>query len=139
VSRPLPATPPRWLRRLPARVAAAPIVAYRYAISPMIGPRCRFVPSCSEYGLQALERFGCVRGLWLTGARVARCHPWHDGGLDPLPDTFEPPAAGRSLARVLRAGRGRGASPDATRPAAVPSCPCAAPRSPRDDGQPSPS
>lgn len=89
----------RALRRLPARIASWPILVYRYGISPMIGPRCRFHPSCSAYGLEALERFGLSRGLWLTLARLVRCHPWHPGGVDPLPDTFEPPA--RYLGRVL--------------------------------------
>jgi putative membrane protein insertion efficiency factor len=90
------------LSRAPALAASALIGVYRYGISPIIGPRCRFFPSCSEYGQQALGRFGLVRGLWLTGRRLVRCQPWNDGGLDPLPDTFDPPAAGRYLGRVLR-------------------------------------
>lgn len=97
--------PFRMLQRLPALAASALIGAYRYGISPVIGPRCRFYPTCSEYGLEALGRFGLLRGLWLTGARLVRCHPWNDGGLDPLPDTFDPPAAGRYLGRVLRGPR----------------------------------
>lgn len=88
------------LARLPARIAAAPILVYRYGISPMIGPRCRFHPTCSAYGLEALERFGLLRGLWLTLVRLVRCHPWHPGGIDPLPEHVEPPA--RYLGRVLR-------------------------------------
>jgi len=94
--------PIRILLRLPAQAASALIGVYRYGISPLIGPRCRFYPSCSEYGQQALGRFGLLRGSWLTGARLVRCHPWNDGGLDPLPDTFDPPAVGRYLGRVLR-------------------------------------
>ena len=93
------------LRRLPATLASALISVYRYGISPVIGPRCRFWPSCSEYGQQALRRHGFVRGLWLTAARVSRCHPWNPGGVDPLPETFEPPAAARYLGRALRAAR----------------------------------
>ena len=92
------------LKRLPARVAAVPLLAYRYGISPVIGPRCRFHPSCSEYGLQALRRFGLARGAWLIGARLVRCHPWHPGGVDPLPDTFDGAAPSRYLGRVLRDG-----------------------------------
>jgi putative membrane protein insertion efficiency factor len=88
------------LRRLPARLAAWPILVYRYGISPMIGPRCRFHPTCSAYGLEALERFGLLRGLWLTLTRLVRCHPWHPGGVEPVPEHFEPPA--RYLGRVLR-------------------------------------
>lgn len=59
---------------------------YRYAVSPMLGPRCRFHPSCSIYALEAIERRGALRGTWLAMKRVARCHPWHPGGYDPVPD-----------------------------------------------------
>lgn len=60
--------------------------AYRYLISPLLGPRCRFYPSCSSYALEAVERFGAARGAWLALGRVLRCHPWQPGGLDPVPD-----------------------------------------------------
>jgi len=59
--------------------------AYRYAISPMLGSNCRFVPSCSAYAVEAIERHGALRGSWLAARRVARCHPWCDGGHDPVP------------------------------------------------------
>jgi uncharacterized protein len=71
-----------------ARLAVALIAVYRYAISPLLGPRCRFYPSCSEYGTEAFQRFGFLRGGWLTAARLVRCHPWHPGGLDPVPERF---------------------------------------------------
>ncbi len=58
---------------------------YQYAISPMLGPKCRFYPSCSEYMVEALEKHGFFRGLWLGFARILRCHPWHPGGFDPVP------------------------------------------------------
>ena len=58
---------------------------YRYAVSPMLGERCRFHPSCSSYALEAIERLGVLRGSWLAIRRVARCHPWHPGGHDPVP------------------------------------------------------
>ncbi len=68
---------------------AAPFIAlinlYRYAISPMLGRNCRFVPSCSEYAVEALERHGAGKGLWLAVRRLGRCHPWHPGGYDPVP------------------------------------------------------
>lgn len=58
---------------------------YRYAISPMLGRNCRFVPSCSEYAVEAIQRYGALRGSWLATKRVSRCHPWCDGGHDPVP------------------------------------------------------
>ncbi len=59
---------------------------YQWVISPLLGPRCRFHPSCSHYTIEALERHGLVRGLYLSVRRIARCHPWHPGGLDPVPE-----------------------------------------------------
>lgn len=59
--------------------------AYRWLISPLLGPSCRFYPSCSAYALEALERFGAVKGSWLAIRRISRCHPWHPGGYDPVP------------------------------------------------------
>ena len=61
------------------------VKAYRIAVSPLLGPCCRFHPSCSEYAIEALGRHGALRGLWLASRRVARCHPWHPGGYDPVP------------------------------------------------------
>jgi putative membrane protein insertion efficiency factor len=61
------------------------IKAYRYAISPLLGPSCRFFPTCSEYAAQAIEKYGAGRGGWLALKRIARCHPWHPGGYDPIP------------------------------------------------------
>ena len=72
-----------------ARLLAIPVVAliqaYRYLISPMLGSRCRFHPSCSEYAVEALGRHGLAKGLWLAVRRLGRCHPWHPGGYDPVP------------------------------------------------------
>ncbi len=67
------------------RILLVLIKAYQYLISPMLGPSCRFTPTCSEYAVQALNRYGAVKGFWLSIKRVGRCHPWHDGGYDPLP------------------------------------------------------
>lgn len=61
------------------------IRGYQLAISPMLGNRCRFYPSCSEYSMEALRRHGLLSGLWLTVRRIGRCHPWHPGGFDPVP------------------------------------------------------
>jgi hypothetical protein len=85
---------------LAARVA---IRLYQYLLSPLIGPTCRFAPSCSDYALEAITRFGAARGSWLALKRLLRCHPWGGSGYDPVPgcphteclDT----AAGRPLAR----------------------------------------
>jgi uncharacterized protein len=67
----------------------APVYVYRYLISPFLGPRCRFQPTCSAYALEALERHGPVRGVWLTLRRLSRCHPINwlgaSSGYDPVP------------------------------------------------------
>jgi putative membrane protein insertion efficiency factor len=87
---------------LAARVA---IRLYQYFLSPLIGPTCRFAPSCSEYAAEAIERFGVLRGGWLALRRLARCHPWGGSGYDPVPQTHRhdhgcgDAAAGRPLAR----------------------------------------
>lgn len=58
---------------------------YQYTISPMLGRNCRFEPNCSAYAVEALQRHGVFRGIWLAARRVGRCHPWHPGGYDPVP------------------------------------------------------
>ncbi|HAF55251.1 MAG TPA: membrane protein insertion efficiency factor YidD [Thauera sp.] len=58
---------------------------YRYAISPMLGRNCRFHPTCSEYAIEAIERYGALRGSWMAAKRVGRCHPFNPGGYDPVP------------------------------------------------------
>ena len=67
-------------------VAVLPIRAYQRVLSPMVGQRCRYYPSCSEYAAQAIGRFGILRGLVLAGWRLLRCNPWSDGGFDPVED-----------------------------------------------------
>jgi putative membrane protein insertion efficiency factor len=68
------------------------IKIYQWVLSPLVGPNCRYYPSCSCYAHQALERHGVLRGGWLGIKRIARCHPWHPGGYDPVPDTLPNPA-----------------------------------------------
>lgn len=57
---------------------------YQYVISPCLIPRCRFYPSCSQYAISAIEKYGIVRGIYLMGRRLLRCHPWAKGGHDPI-------------------------------------------------------
>ncbi len=77
----------RWL-------AIGAIRAYQRLISPILGPACRFYPSCSAYSCECYRHHGFLRGTWLTIKRLSRCHPWQSGGVDlpPLPEGMEPPA-----------------------------------------------
>lgn len=60
---------------------------YQYLLSPWVGQHCRFHPTCSEYAREAIETHGALKGTWLAARRLSRCHPWHAGGLDPVPGT----------------------------------------------------
>jgi putative membrane protein insertion efficiency factor len=75
---------------LPARTLNRAIGAYQQLISPLLGPRCRFAPSCSHYAQDAITRFGAGYGSWLAVRRIARCHPFNPGGWDPVPDQRRP-------------------------------------------------
>ena len=68
-----------------ARILALPVRLYRTTLSPLVGPSCRFQPTCSSYALEALERHGALRGGWLAARRLARCHPLGGAGYDPVP------------------------------------------------------
>ncbi len=85
---------PEALTQLPRRALTGLVRGYRFFLSPWLGSACRFTPSCSAYALDALERHGAWRGSLLTGARLLRCHPWCDGGHDPVPETARLPGAG---------------------------------------------
>lgn len=61
---------------------------YQIVISPLKPPTCRFYPTCSHYGLEAVQRFGPVKGIWLTVKRIVKCHPFHPGGMDPVPSEW---------------------------------------------------
>lgn len=67
------------------QVLIGAIRGYQYFARPLLGSRCRFYPSCSDYARHALERYGAVRGAWLAARRIGRCHPYHPGGYDPVP------------------------------------------------------
>jgi putative membrane protein insertion efficiency factor len=86
----------RLLRRLPLLVLTLLVRGYQLLVSPLLGPRCRFYPSCSAYALTALQRHGALRGSWLAVRRLARCHPWNPGGVDHVPQaaptTVVPPS-----------------------------------------------
>lgn len=73
------------LSELPRRAGRVLIALYRYTLSPLIGPRCRHLPSCSEYADEAVSRFGLWAGSWMALARILRCHPWGTHGLDFVP------------------------------------------------------
>jgi len=72
--------------RLFALIGIALITTYRYTLSAIMGRTCRHLPSCSEYGIEALRRHGAWRGGWLTISRLSRCHPWGTHGFDPVPE-----------------------------------------------------
>ena len=79
------------------------IRAYQYLISPLLGNHCRFYPSCSHYAAEAVEVHGALRGTWLAVRRLSRCHPWHEGGVDPVPPSAtapKPPDSSRAKPQV---------------------------------------
>lgn len=73
------------LRKILSFPFIALIRLYQWILSPLLGPKCRFTPTCSHYGVEALKKYGPLKGLWLTARRVARCHPWGGSGYDPVP------------------------------------------------------
>jgi len=95
----------RALARAPRLAGRGLVLVYRYALSPLIGPRCRHLPSCSDYSEQAIERFGLWAGSWMALARIVRCHPWGTAGLDFVPANL---AKGARWFLPWRYGRWRG-------------------------------
>ncbi|MBM9401338.1 membrane protein insertion efficiency factor YidD [Gluconacetobacter azotocaptans] len=82
---------------VPRTVLAWPLIGairlYQWVFRPVLGPNCRFVPSCSDYALEALRRHGALRGAILAGWRILRCNPWNIGGYDPVPSEERPRAS----------------------------------------------
>jgi hypothetical protein len=73
----------QFVLHLPALTTIGLVRIYQYTLSPLLGRQCRFHPSCSNYMIAAVEKYGAFRGAWRGLRRIARCHPWHPGGLDP--------------------------------------------------------
>lgn len=73
------------MSRLLTRILQGLIRVHQLVVSPLLGPRCRFHPTCSHYAQEALQARGPYRGSWLALRRIGRCHPWHPGGFDPVP------------------------------------------------------
>ncbi len=69
------------------KIAITLLLIYQRAISPLLGPRCRFYPSCSQYAIEAINSHGVVKGCWLASKRLLKCHPLNEGGHDPVPPT----------------------------------------------------
>ncbi len=92
-------------RSVAAWVLVVLLTGYRQFVSPLLGPKCRFYPSCSAYALEAVQVHGALRGSWLAARRLSRCHPFHPGGLDPVPGREpEQAAAGRAVTDVRGEG-----------------------------------
>lgn len=88
------------MRRAVVALLRGLLRAHQLLLSPLIGPTCRFAPSCSEYAREALLAHGPLRGTWLSARRLFRCHPWHPGGFDPVPAIEAPRDHARRAARV---------------------------------------
>lgn len=74
------------LWHVPRELVVLLLRVYQLTLSPLLGPVCRFAPSCSSYAVTAVRRYGVLHGSWLTTRRLLRCHPWNDGGWDPVPE-----------------------------------------------------
>lgn len=79
------------MQQIPTTILIALLRVYRFAISPLLGQCCRFYPSCSQYAIEAVSNHGFLRGGWLALKRISRCHPWHPGGVDPVPTINQHP------------------------------------------------
>ena len=94
----------RSVASLPALALRLLIRTYQLTVSPLLGPSCRYQPSCSEYARQAVTKFGVLKGAYLAAVRLLRCHPWGGSGYDPVPEIFPGDAGGRTP--LKRCGHG---------------------------------
>ena len=70
------------------KILIALIKVYRFTLSPFIGQHCRFTPTCSQYATEAIEQYGAIKGSWMAAKRLSKCHPFHSGGWDPVPENM---------------------------------------------------
>jgi conserved hypothetical protein YidD len=75
----------KYIKKAIEFIVLLPVYFYRFAISPMIPPRCRYKPTCSQYAIEAVKKHGVLKGVWLATKRILRCHPWGGSGYDPVP------------------------------------------------------
>ena len=73
------------MKRIFSLLLIIPIKIYQTIISPLLGPRCRFTPTCSQYAVEAIQKYGPFKGSWLSFKRILKCHPWGGSGYDPVP------------------------------------------------------
>jgi len=95
-----------WL--LPRNVLVAILRLYRAVISPLYGDVCRYYPSCSSYAMQSIQHYGVIRGIWMGTRRLARCHPWAEGGIDDVPVREHEHVAITGFGFVVAHGHGKG-------------------------------
>ncbi|WP_166876736.1 MULTISPECIES: membrane protein insertion efficiency factor YidD [unclassified Salinibacterium] len=93
---------------LPRNLCIAVLRLYRLVISPLYGDVCRYYPSCSAYTLQAFQQHGILKGVWLGSRRIARCHPWAEGGIDDVPAHRHPRYLVTRLGFVTASSQGKG-------------------------------
>jgi uncharacterized protein len=92
----------------PRNLCVAVLTAYRAVISPLYGDVCRYYPSCSHYTLQAIQQHGVIKGTWLGTRRIARCHPWAEGGIDDVPHAHHDRYRVTRFGFVIAQGHGKG-------------------------------
>jgi putative membrane protein insertion efficiency factor len=93
---------------LPRNICVAILSAYRSVVSPLYGDVCRYYPSCSHFTLQAIQRSGVIRGIWMGSRRIARCHPWAEGGIDDVPSSLRQRYELTRFGFVIASGHGKG-------------------------------